>query len=137
MPTDSQKVARSASSFPPSFLQANYGDLGLFPGEQYILLIGLVKGKRFFPFVVSNRCSDVQKLFSVKRDGSNNVTYKITVFIYSFCSFAPHYFYLYFAHSSTANQPFQCFTCYIVFTSPRDLFLPLPPLSHLICSHCL
>ena len=36
-------------------------------------------------------------------------------FIYLFCSFAPHYLYFYSAHSSTANLPFQCFTCYIVF----------------------
>ena len=38
--------------------------------------------------------------------------------LYLFSSFAPHYFYFYFAHSSTANLPFQCFTCYIVFTLP-------------------
>jgi hypothetical protein len=49
--------------------------------------------------------------------------------IYLFCSFAPHYLYLYFAHSSTANQPFQCFTCYIVFTSPPWPFLAFTSLN--------
>jgi hypothetical protein len=53
-------------------------DLGLFPGEQYIFLVGLVKGKSFFQSVVSNPSSDVQKLFLVIRDGSSNITYKIS-----------------------------------------------------------
>ena len=52
--------------------------MGLFPGEQYIFLVGLVKGEIFFQFVVSNPSSDVQKLFSVIRDGSSNIMYKIS-----------------------------------------------------------
>ena len=48
----------------------------LFPEEQYIYLVGLVKGKTFFQFVVSNPSSDVQKLFLVIRDGSSNIMYK-------------------------------------------------------------
>jgi hypothetical protein len=56
---------------------------------------------------------------------AQTTTYFPTVFIYIFCSFAPHYFYLYLAHSSTANQAFQHFTCYIVFTSPPWPFFAL------------
>jgi hypothetical protein len=40
--------------------------------------LGLVKGKNFFQFVVSNLCSDVQKLFSVIRDSSSDIMYKIS-----------------------------------------------------------
>ena len=58
-------------------------DFGLFPGEQYILLGGLIKGKSFFQFVVSNRCSDVQKLFSVIRDDSSNIMYKISYYSFT------------------------------------------------------
>ena len=58
--------------------------------------------------------------------GGLTTTSPSTVFIY----FAPLHpiIYLYLAHSSTANLPFQCFTCYIVFTLPPwpffCLFLP-------------
>ena len=43
--------------------------------------LGVTRGfkeKIFGQFEVSNRCSDVQKLFSVMRDGSSNFMYKIS-----------------------------------------------------------
>lgn len=57
-------------------------DLDLFPRNQYLICVGLVrlvKGKKgFCQSVVSNHCPDVQKLFSVIRDGSGNIMYKIS-----------------------------------------------------------
>ena len=78
LPTDSQKAARSAAPFPESILHAKVRDLGLFYWKQDILLVDLVKGKSLFQSAVSNRCSDVQNLFSVIRDGSSNIMYTIS-----------------------------------------------------------
>lgn len=60
------------------FIHANDGNLGLVREQQYILRIRLIKKKIFVQFEVSNRCSDIQKLFSVIRDGSINIMYKIS-----------------------------------------------------------
>ena len=68
----------TCASFSSVFSYANDMDLSLFPGKQYILLVGLVNGKSFLQFVMSNRCSDVQKLFLVIRDGSSDIMYKIS-----------------------------------------------------------
>ena len=46
---------------------------GLGLEKQYILRIGLINEKIFVQFEVSNHSSDVQKLFSVIRDGSSNI----------------------------------------------------------------
>jgi hypothetical protein len=63
-------------SLPPP--HANHGDLGLFPRKQYIIRVGLVKGKKgFCQSVVSNRSPDVQKLFL--RDSTGNIMYKISL----------------------------------------------------------
>ena len=64
--------------FSSVFSSDNDRNLGLFPGEHIIFLVRLIKGKSFFQFVVSNPCSDVRKLFSVIRDGSSNIMYKIS-----------------------------------------------------------
>jgi hypothetical protein len=61
-------------------LHSNDWDLFLFPGKQYIINVRFVKGKKgFCQNVVNNRSSDVQKLFSVIRDSSRNIMYKIHV----------------------------------------------------------
>jgi hypothetical protein len=66
----------------PLFLHANHGDLGLFPRKQYIVcvrLVRLVKGKKgFCHSMVSDLSPDVQKLFSVIRDGSGIIMYKVS-----------------------------------------------------------
>ena len=57
------------------------------------------------------------------------------LFIYLFCSFAPHYFYFVlctFSHCKSTIPVFYLLYC-IYFATMA--FLPLPPLSHLICSH--
>ena len=67
--------------FSPPPLHANHRDLGLFPRKQYIICVRLVKGKKgFCQSVVSNRSPDVQKLFSVIRDSSGNIMYKISYY---------------------------------------------------------
>jgi hypothetical protein len=71
-----QPALRTLFSAPS--LHTNDRDLGLFPGNQSIIHIGLVKGKKgFCQSVVSNCSSDIQKLFLVIRDGNNNIMYKI------------------------------------------------------------
>ena len=54
----------------------------LFPRKQYIVcivLVRLIKGKKgFCQSVVSNHSPDVQKLFSIIRDGSGNIMYIIS-----------------------------------------------------------
>jgi hypothetical protein len=63
----------------PPPLHANHGNLGLFPRKQYVICFGLVKGKKGFGHsMVSHRSPDVTKLFSVIRDGSGNIKYKIS-----------------------------------------------------------
>jgi hypothetical protein len=71
-PADAWKISPA-----PSLLHANDGDLGPFPRNQYILHDGLIKEIIFVKFEVINRCSDVQKLFSVVSEGRSNIMYKI------------------------------------------------------------
>ena len=75
-------AARPLAPFSPPSLHTNHGDLGLFLRKKYIVRVGLVRlvkvKKRFYQFVVSNHSPDVQKLFSVIRDGSGNIMYKIS-----------------------------------------------------------
>ena len=53
------------------------GDLGLVSEKQYIYPSRLTNFF-FVQFELSNRCSDIQKLFVVIRDGSSNTMYKIS-----------------------------------------------------------
>ena len=62
----------------PSFLHANDGDFELVWEQHYLLPVRLIKEKIFVLFEVSNRCSDIHKLYSVIRDGSINFMYKIS-----------------------------------------------------------
>ena len=69
-----QKAGRRLDPFSSHSLHANDNDLGLFPGKQYVIHIGLVIGKKgFFQSVVSNRSSEFQKLFLVIRESSSNI----------------------------------------------------------------
>jgi hypothetical protein len=52
--------------------------LGLAWCPYNILHVRLIKEKIFIQFEMSNRCSDIQKLFSGVRDSSSNITYKIS-----------------------------------------------------------
>jgi hypothetical protein len=70
-----QKAGRCLDHFSSHSLHANDKDLGLFPGKQYVIHIGLVRvviGKKgFCQSVVSNRISEFQKLFLVIRESSS------------------------------------------------------------------
>jgi hypothetical protein len=50
-----------AYEFSEGFSSRKARGFGPVPGKQYIILVGLVKGKSFFQFEVSNLSSDVQK----------------------------------------------------------------------------
>ena len=82
--------------------------------EVRLSLISLTSFKHQLSEQLTDYCTCTQPTYNL----AQTTTSFPTVLIYLFCSFAPHYFYFYFAHSSFANLPFQCFTCYIVFTFP-------------------
>jgi hypothetical protein len=75
---DPHNAPRSLSAKPLFLSPANDGDEGLFGCLEFILPVQLIKERLFVQFEVSNRCSDVQKLFSGIRDDSSNIMYKIS-----------------------------------------------------------
>ena len=92
-------------------------------------LISLTSFKHQLSEQLTDYCTCTQPIYNLAQTTISSPTV--------FCSFAPHYLYLHLAHSSTANLPFQCFTCYIVFTSPPwpffCLYLPyLTPFAHIV-----
>jgi hypothetical protein len=65
-------------------LHANARDLGMFPGKQYVLHVRIIRPvkenkKLIFTVLISS-----SYLFSVKRDGSSNIMYKICFFFFKY-----------------------------------------------------
>ena len=100
-------------------------------------LFSLTSFKQQLSEQLTDYCNCTLPIYNLAKTTTSFPTVFI-LFIYLFCSFAPHNFLFLlctFFHCKSTIPVFYLLYC--IYFATMAFFLPLPPLPHLICSHCI